>query len=145
MNLTTFAEDFDNSTSAEIELANFLNRILPIDMFKTVKTKVKSCDVYSLIEVKLQEDSARYGTFFIELTDEGKPSGLNSTKANLWAIIDKEYYYLIPTTLLKEFAKESKEIKSEYAGTSGFKLDIKMLREHPGVRIIRRQLCPNEI
>jgi len=68
-----------------------------------------------LIEVKYDNCFNKYDTILIECCRE-KPSGISTTIANYWVIVnDTNQYYLIDTFLLKGICKNSSIKKLKYS------------------------------
>jgi hypothetical protein len=58
-----------------------------------------------LIEIKRDLKSDETGNFAFEYWSWGKPSGLATTLADIWVMVDTKAYYLCTTERLKEFLR----------------------------------------
>lgn len=65
------------------------------------------------IEVKYDKLLHKTGNFFIECTSYGLPSGIKTTKSDLWVQVDANFnYYCIETDILKDLVKNLDPIQS---------------------------------
>lgn len=80
----------------------------------TIIKKVEGKDIRTTIEVKSDRQASSTNNLCIEYECNNKPSGLTSTKADIWIyfIVFKDYdeCYKIPTDELKELVKGTKKV-----------------------------------
>ena len=79
-----------------------------------------------LIEIKTDVLSLCYGNFLVECTQYGKPSGIEITKADIWAHITPTHMYLFSTKKLKKYCNKFEKFsyKSGKSWMQGYKLPI---------------------
>lgn len=70
---------------------------------------------YTYVELKNEMSAIKYGNLAIELMCYGKPSGLQSTEANLWVSRVDGFYIVFDTERLKE-ALEEKSFRNMLSG-----------------------------
>ena len=68
---------------------------------------------YVTMEVKYDDMCLDTGNFAVEFESRGKPSGIKTTKSDLWAFVDKKNkVYLLYTTMIKKLCEGKKEIQT---------------------------------
>jgi len=149
MNLSNWNKDLPKGEKGELEVVFTLNGILGFEAFEKVEGNELTYDLKSIIEVKLQDKSEEYGTFCIEVADcrlnkeDRRPSGLATSEANYWSIIDETHIYFIPKHLLEAYWEREGERYFEEPMTWGFTIKKDELKNNPEVKIFER-LCPKE-
>jgi hypothetical protein len=107
MTKARFEKDYKTGEWAEDKLTDRLRLVYnEVDNFKTYNPywDIHIIDTDKLIEVKYDKRSNTTDNFFIECNCAGVPSGINITKAEVWAHCTGQEFTFIPTVLLKEIA-----------------------------------------
>ena len=109
-----------------------------------IKGYEKRFDIYipeieKFVEVKYDEMSHETGNYLIETEYGGNPSGLTVTRADWWAIVDREVIVWVPTESLKFMVRAYKEVSLRGRGDSKFKKGFLIpkgnLQESPLVKV----------
>lgn len=104
----TFSKNFDKDLAVgkekEYAVCKVIKRQYP-EAF-VIEGKEIGYDIYVpekaiKVEVKYDKKSDETGNYFIEIEDNGKPSGINVTTADWWALVDKEMLLWIKPDTLK--------------------------------------------
>lgn len=100
----TFEEDLRKGKSIEHEVRDWLARSYPSAY--VTKGYCKEWDIVipekdKTVEVKCDEKSHETGNFLIEIEFNGEPSALSTTKADVWIHVDRDYYYVVNTEILR--------------------------------------------
>ena len=101
---TTFKEDLHSGKKVEREVCELLNKKYPLAY--VVEGYCKEWDIVipeagKTMEVKQDEKSHYTGNFLVEVEMSGVPSGITTSKADYWVIVDKENYYIMLTETLR--------------------------------------------
>ena len=63
---------------------------------------------WTKIKHKSDQVARRTGNLFVEFREKGRPSGIATTEADLWAVeFDDNCWSIIPTAKMKQYAKEA--------------------------------------
>jgi hypothetical protein len=71
---------------------------------------------YRLLEVKDCPNAIKYGSFAVEFSSAGRPSGLETTKADDWIFVVDCTAYSIPTLKLRELVRSGEYKTRETCG-----------------------------
>ena len=130
--------DLAQGKKVEHEICDQINKHSHLIKFSVMDGKVKAFDLFGLVEVKSQEKSQV--AFNIESSFRGDPSGITTTKAQVWVICDATNAYYIPVKVLKEHIKtaNSKHSYYEYTKSWGYIVYKADLAKLPGVTVLQR-------
>lgn len=110
----TFDKDLKEGKKVEYEVRDWLAPNYPSAY--VTKGYCKEWDIVipeknRTVEVKYDEKSHDTGNFLVEIEFNGEPSALSTTKADVWIHVDRNFYYVIKTSILRYL------IDSEWAYT----------------------------
>jgi hypothetical protein len=105
----TFNRDLKAGKGVEHEVCNHLKKRYP-DTY-VVDGYCKEWDIVipeigRTVEVKQDEKSNFTGNFLIEIEFGGKPSALSTSKADWYILVDKNYYYIVQTDILRWLVRD---------------------------------------
>jgi len=109
--MNTFKADLKIGKAIEYEICELIKKKYPRAF--VVEGYEKGYDIVVpeiKIEVKYDIESYKTGNYVIETESNNKPSGLSTTTAEIWVIVDKKLIIWINTEALKNFIKDFKEV-----------------------------------
>jgi len=101
--MNTFEQDLETGKNIEDIVLEKIHTKYP--QATKLEGKIKPYDIYipelnAYIEVKLDKKSQETGNIVIEVEMFGKPSGLNSTRSDIWIIYTgTEFIYIKPSRI----------------------------------------------
>lgn len=109
--MDTFIRDLKRGEQVELALLSMIRKKYP-EAYK-VEGYFKDYDIYvpelkKSIEVKSDEKSKYTGNIVVEVSFNGKPSALSTSKADYWVWWDGEYFSWFTIDLIKKCLKENK-------------------------------------
>jgi len=132
INVSNFDEDLRYGEAVEQEVLQLIQK--KNSSIRKVNGNFKSFDLYIpevnlSIEVKYDIKSDETGNFFIECEFNGEPSGIQTTTAEWWILVDGQNYYFIETESLGYLIQLNNCYKRTYTGKDGTKVSSYLLRK----------------
>ena len=119
--MSTFDEDYKRGREVEETILNAIKNKYPEAY--TQEGYFKDWDIFIPklkfgIEVKYDIESIQTGNYLIETKDNGKPSGLTTSKAIYWVIYDGDSYLWLLTENIKKCIADNNLKKITYSPVS---------------------------
>ena len=116
--MSTFDEDYKRGRKVEETILNAIKNKYPEAYIQEGYFKDWDIFIPELkfgIEVKYDIESIQTGNYLIETKDNGKPSGLTTSKAKYWVIYDGDSYLWLLTENIKKCIADNNLKKITYS------------------------------
>jgi hypothetical protein len=118
MSYRNFESDLKIGLGLESEITNRLSQVTEVENSQEYNPDfdIVLTQLVITLEVKLDEASNRYQNYCIETRYEGQPSGINSTKADVWIQGNNDGLLILNRLALLELVSDMKTIRRDIQG-----------------------------
>tara|TARA_R110000803_G_scaffold81932_2_gene147866 strand:- start:298 stop:771 length:474 start_codon:yes stop_codon:yes gene_type:complete len=118
MSYRNFESDLKIGLGLESEITSRLSQVTEVENSQEYNPDfdIVLTQLGITLEVKLDEASNRYQNYCIETTYEGRPSGINSTKADVWIQGNNDGLLILNRLSLLELVSDMKTIRRDIQG-----------------------------